>query len=116
MKKLLIGSLLLGFVAITQAGDGYIKTGSDGVIRFVQVDKDKATDLDTYRRAIDDLCEPGEKCQVLFWTENAPVKLPLSREQHKGRTAYWQYSARKDRHHLYVNCELFGKVEDTECL
>ncbi len=116
MKQILIGLLILGFAATTLAGEGYVKTGSKGIMRFVQVDKDKATDLDTYRRAIDDLCEPGKKCQVLFWTDNAPVAFPFSREQNRGKTAYWQYDAKSDSHRFYVDCKLFGTIEGTECI
>lgn len=116
MKHVLIGLLLLGFTVIATAGDGYVKTGSEGIMRFVQVDKNKATDMDTYQRAIDDLCKPGQKCQVLFWTENAPVALPFSHEQTNSQTAYWQYNAKSDSHRLYVDCDLFGNLEGTECL
>ena len=116
MKQILIGLLVLGFAVIALAGDGYVRTGSKGIMHFVQVDQDKATDLDTYHRAIEEYCEPGVKCQVLFWTENAPVAFPFSREQVKGRTAYWQYNAKKDTHRFFVDCKLFGEVEDTECL
>ena len=115
MKHVTLVLLLLGFTTITLAGEGYVVTGSQGIMHFVQVDKDKATDTDTYLRAKDAVCKPDVKCQVLYWTENAPVRMPFTREQTRGRTAYWQYDKKSDSHRLYVDCELFGTVDDAEC-
>ena len=116
MKQLLVGFLVLGLTTAAWAGEGYVQTGKHGIMHFVQVDKDKATDIATYRRAVDDLCKPDSACQVLFWTENAPVKMPFSHQQTKGKTAYWQYHKKSDSYRLYVDCELFGEIEDAECL
>ena len=116
MKQMMMSLLLLGFIGIAVAGDGYFQKGSQGIMHFVQVDEDKATDLETYRKAIDDLCEPNKPCQVLFWTENAPVRMPFTRGQNNGKTAYWQYKAKSDTHSFYVDCEIFGTVPDTQCL
>lgn len=116
MNQIKVGLLLLGFAAIAFAADGYIQTGSQGIMHFVQVDKDKAADMATYRSAIKELCEPNQRCQVLFWTEDAPVKLPFSREQTRGKTAYWQYNERSGQERFYVDCDLFGNIEGTRCL
>lgn len=116
MNQVKFGLLLLCFAVIALAGEGYTQTGSQGIMHFVQVDKDKAADIVTYRRAIDEICEPSQRCQVLFWTENAPVKLPFSRGQTKGRTAYWQANGKPGKDRFYVDCKLFGDMEDTECL
>jgi len=115
MKKLMIGLFTLGFAVITMAGDGYVETGKQGIMHFVQIDKDKATDVDTYRGAKDDLCDPAKRCQVIFWTENAPVRMPFSREQSAGRTAYWQWNEKTQTHRLYVDCKLFGTDHEEEC-
>lgn len=116
MKHLFLGLLMLGLTTAALAGDGYVMTGKQGIMRFVQVDEDKATDVATYRRAVDDLCKPDSTCQVLFWTENAPVRMPFSREQTDSQTAYWQYHKKSDSYRLYVDCDLFGDIEDAECL
>lgn len=116
MNQMKFGLLLLCFATIALAADGYVQTGTQGIMHFVQVDKDKAADMATYRKAIDELCVPNQRCQVLFWTEDAPVKLPFSREQTHGKTAYWQYNERSGKQHFYVDCDLFGNIEGTECL
>jgi len=116
MKQMIVSLLLLGFIGMAVAGDGYFEKGSQGIMHFVQIDKDKAADLVFYHRVIDEMCEPNKSCQVLFWTEKAPRRMPFTREQRKGRTAYWQYKAKSDSHVLYVDCELFGSVENTQCL
>jgi hypothetical protein len=116
MKQILIALTILSFAVVAVAGDGYKHTGSKGIMRFVQVDEDKAKDVDTYKRAIAELCTPDARCQVLFWTENAPVDFPFSREQVKGQKAYWQFSEKSGTHRLYVDCKFFGDVEDAECL
>ncbi len=116
MKHVIITLMMLSFTAIAVAGDGYIETGSKGIMHFVQIDKDKETDRDTYKRAVGDLCKPDTVCQVLFWTENAPRAFPFTREQVKGQKAYWQYHAKSGTHRLYVDCEVFPDVENAECL
>ena len=116
MKKMLLGLLVLSLASLAYAGPGYVMTGKKGIMRFVQMDEDNATDLDTYRQAIKDLCKPGVNCQVLFWTENAPVAFPFSHEQTRSKTAYWQYHAKKGVEKLYVDCKLFDTIEDAECL
>jgi hypothetical protein len=106
------GILLAGSV---QAGKGYTLRNSQNIMHFVQLDEGKATDVETYRQAIKDICKPNVKCQVLFWAENAPTTFPMSREQTRSRTAYWQYDKKTDSHRLYVDCKLFGDIENAEC-
>jgi hypothetical protein len=115
MKQVTMFLLLLGFIAIAFAGDGYVVTGSQGIMHFVQVDKDRATDLPTYLRAKDEICKSHGHCQVLFWTENAPRMMPFTREQTRQRRAYWQYDKKSGSHHLYVDCEFFGTDHDATC-
>jgi len=98
-----------------QAGKGYTLKNSQNIMHFVQLDEGKASDVETYRQAVNDICKPNVKCQVLFWADNAPSTFPMSREQSRSKTAYWQYNNKTDSHHLYVDCELFGEIENAEC-
>jgi len=119
-KRIFIFALVtlagIALASATQAGDGYTLKNSQNIMHFVQLDEGKASDVETYRRAIEDICKPGVKCQVLFWAENAPSTFPMSREQSGSKTAYWQYDKKTDSHKLYVDCELFSDIEDAECL
>jgi len=97
------------------AGDGYSVTYSQNIMRFVEIDIDKADDREIYTQVVDEICKPGSKCQVLFWTENAPINFPMSREQAKAKIAYWQYEKKSGSHRLYVDCDRFPDIEDAEC-
>jgi len=116
MKMFMLSLLLFGFTTIALAGNDYVVAGSQGIFKFVQVDRDKAADIDTYLLAIDNVCKPGADCQVIFWAENAPRRMPFTREQVRNRTAYWQYKKKSQSHRLYVDCDLFGNSDEWKCL
>lgn len=116
MKKLLFLCVLAATSAVAVAGDGYELKNSQNIMHFVQLDEGKATDIDTYKAAINDICATHEKCQVIFWADNTPMTFPFSKEQNRARTAYYQTNKKKGETNLYVDCKLFAEIEDAECL
>lgn len=116
MKKLIFLCLMAASSTMANVGDGYVVTNSQNIMHFVQLDEGKATDIGIYKRAISEICTSHQKCQVIFWADNAPVNFPFSREQRKSRTAYYQADEKKGQEKLYVDCKLLGELENAECL
>jgi hypothetical protein len=115
MRAILLFLSLLFLAGAAAGADGYTLQNSQNIMHFVGIDEDRAKDIATYRRAIGEICQPDTKCQVLFWVGQAPNGLPITREQERSKVAYWQYSKKTGAHHLYVDCDFFGEVDDAEC-
>jgi hypothetical protein len=116
MRIFIVLVVSLGFAISAYAADGYKVTGHQGVMHFVQIDKDKASNTDNYRLAVADICRTDKICQVLFWTDNAPSKFPLTDAQVNSKAAHWQINMNTGLRRWFWDCDLVGEQTGDECL
>ena len=112
---LCVSLLLVVFSQTLHAGKGYLFTGSQGVMNFVQIDSGEARNMDVYRTAVADICRVKDICQVLFWTTNAPSKFPMTDTQVNSKVAHWQINMNTGLRRWFIDCEVLPAREG-ECL
>jgi hypothetical protein len=82
--------------------------GQQGMVRFVIVPTELATDREAYARQVQMLCEPGATCFLNFYTNStaAPVALPLADAIERESTAVFRRSAKQGAQRFMWRCSL----------
>ena len=89
--------------------------GQQGIVRFVIVPTEQATDLAAYLRQAQALCEPGVTCFLNFYTNRsgAPLTLPLPDAIERESTAVYRRSVKQGAERLVWRCSL--KITAENC-
>lgn len=89
--------------------------GRQGIVRFVIVPADKATDERAYEEQIARLCDPEQSCFLNFYTNStgAPSEVPLPDAIASEATATYRRSLKNGVRLLTWSCRL--KVPDRPC-
>ncbi|MGH1447902.1 MAG: hypothetical protein ACRBBM_00555 [Pseudomonadaceae bacterium] len=120
MKGLKIAVLLIAAAAAFPTfadSSGYRITGRAGVLSFVAIDSAGINNEDVYRYAVAEACAGKPICQVHYWENNAPTKLPFTTEQVESKLVVWQLNLNTGLRRWLVKCsqsDLFRN--ERECM
>ena len=96
---------------------GYRITGRAGILSFVAIDSASINNEDVYRYAVAEACAGKPICQVHYWENNAPTKLPFTTEQVESKLVVWQLNLNTGLRRWLVKCsqsDLFRN--ERECM
>ena len=101
--------------ARAEPADAWSVIGQQGVVRFVMVPADQASDLAAYERQIARLCEPERTCFLNFYTNSAGVApaMPLPDAIANEATATYRRSMKNGVQIFLWSCRL--KIPGREC-
>jgi hypothetical protein len=113
----LLAPLILGSIggALAAPGADWSVIGQQGLVRFVVVPNDQASNLAAYEHQIDHLCEPERTCFLNFYTNStgAAAAVPLPDAIANEATATFRHSMKNGARVFMWSCRL--KVPGTEC-
>jgi hypothetical protein len=107
----LTGAVLLATIgpsAAAQPGEPWPVVGRQGLVRFVVVPTDQATDRAAYTREIARLCEPEHTCFLNFYTntQSLPAALPLPDGIAQEATATFRRSMKNGAERFWWSCRM----------
>jgi hypothetical protein len=102
-------AIALSATTVVSAADApWPLAGQQGIVRFVIVPTEQASDAAAYRRQVQALCEAGATCFLNFYTNStgAPAVLPLPDAIERENTAIYRRSVKQGAERLIWRCGL----------
>jgi hypothetical protein len=110
-----VATIAAALVPVAAAVEGWQIAGQQGLVRFVIVPVEQATDRQAYEREIVSLCEPERTCFLNFYTNasGAPLAMPLPDAIAHEATATYRRSMKNGVQLFRWSCRM--QVPDESC-